>query len=422
MGYGAEVFGVKGGVLEAYRKVSGAAVLGDAAGRRLTVGFLWEKKGGRDPMHSVGIAPIYAWALEAWRRRGNLSTMKVAWRGVRERMATAKRLWAAVRGPAAATWASLHRLGWKFVSPFTVVSDVGKEYDLLEISPKRLKRRLHEGVDRWGWRKVLREFGYGEEEVGLLAARVRKEWAVDLLHKHGDLSPQEKGALRRVLEGSVWTEERCWEEGYLEYPLCKVCLAGVGNTQHRAYGCGELAVSGDMVLKEAWREEGRKASKRDPYWTRLIPMGTARARLPRAEEVHMEWIGEAQVITGEVFGDGSVKGRGELGRGGSAFGVLKSTVEEEILELEDHALGGGWTKLGGEDHSSTDAELGALVACLRVATPPVHYITDCMSIVRGVRDGVGHTTNPDRLHADWWRRIWELVGDLGSWQPHGQPR
>ena len=411
MGYGAEVFGVNGGVLEAYRKVTGAAVLGDAAGRSLTVGFLLEKKGGRDPMHSVGIAPIYAWALEAWRRRGNLSTMKVAWRGVRERMATAKRLWAAVRGPAAATWASLHRLGWKFVSPFTVVSDVGKEYDLLEISPKRLKRRLHEGVDRWGWRKVLREFGYGEEEAGLLAARVRKEWAVDLLHKHGDLSPQEKGALRRVLEGSVWTEERCWEEGYLEYPLCKVCLAGVGNTQHRAYGCGELAVSGDMVLKEAWREEGRKASKRDPYWTRLIPMGTARARLPRAEEVHMEWIGEAQVITGEVFGDGSVKGRGELGRGGSAFGVLKSTVEEEILELEDHALGGGWTKLGGEDHSSTDAELGALVACLRVATPPVHYITDCMSIVRGVRDGVGHTTNPDRLHADWWRRIWELVGD-----------
>ena len=73
--------------------------------------------------------------------------------------------------------------------------------------------------------------------------------------------------------------------------------------------------------------------------------------------------------------------------------------------------------LGGED-SSTDAELGALVGCLEVATPPVHYITDCMNIVRGVQEGRGHTTNPDRVHADWWRVIWERVSewDQGSFR------
>ena len=37
-----------------------------------------------------------------------------------------------------------------------------------------------------------------------------------------------------------------------------------------------------------------------------------------------------------------------------------------------------------------------------------------MVIVRGVREGRGHTTNPDRLHADWWQVIWELVED---WEP-----
>ena len=139
MGYGAEVYGVNGGVLEAYRESSGAAALGDSAGRSLTVGFLLAKKGGQDPMHTVGIAPIYAWAMETWRRRESLTVLKVAWRGVREKMRAAKRMWAVVRGPAAAAWASLQRLGWKFVSPFTVLSDIGREYNLLEISPKRFQ-------------------------------------------------------------------------------------------------------------------------------------------------------------------------------------------------------------------------------------------------------------------------------------------
>ena len=77
-------------------------------------------------------------------------------------------------------------------------------------------------------------------------------------------------------------------------------------------------------------------------------------------------------------------------------------------------MAGAWRRLGGEDHSSTDAELGGLVGALEVATPPVHYITDCMSIVRGVREGKCHTTNPDRIHADWWMAVWELVAD---WEP-----
>ena len=302
--YGAEVYGVNGGVLEAYRRATGAAVLGGAAGRSLTAGFLLAGKGGQDPMHTVGIAPIYAWAMEAWRRRNSLSVMRVAWRGVSEKIREAKKMWAVVRGPAAATWASLQRLGWKFTTPFSVKSDIGIDYDILKISPKRFKRRLHEGVDRWGWRKVLEQTGVAGEEVGEMAARVRTEWAREVLHKHGGSTAQEKGALRSVMDGSVWTEEKCWEEGYLDFPLCKRCLAGIGTTQHRAYGCGELAVGEEGGLKEEWREEGCCAEKKDPYWTRPIPVGPDRA----------PWTGGRGGGAGMVRGRGDHHGRGFRGR------------------------------------------------------------------------------------------------------------
>ena len=236
--------------------------------------------------------------------------------------------------------ASLQRLGGRSLSPFAIKSDVGVEYNILNISPKRLKRRLHEGVDRWGWRHVLEKVGGGEEKVVALAPRVRSEWARGILHKKGSLTAQERGALRTVMDGSVWTEEKCWEEGYMTFPLCKGCLAGVGNTKHRAFECGKLLSCEGKELKEAWREEGRRAGKNDPFWTRLIPLGPERVPWPNKDEVRINWIGEEGVVSGEVFGDGSVKGRAGLKRGGSAFGVLRSAVEEEIWDLGDEGWGG----------------------------------------------------------------------------------
>ena len=339
--------------------------------------------------------------------------MKVAWRGARDVMGRAKRLWAVVKGPAAAAWASLHRIGWRFASPFEVISDLGIEHDLLHISPKRFQRRLHEGVNRWAWRKVLKQMGLNEGEAMAIGGRAVGEWIRNMLHGKGELSVQERGALRSVVDGSAWTEERCWEEGYLEFPLCKWCLAGPGNTKHRAFDCGGLVKCKDNELERGWREEGRRADKNDPFWSRMIPVGPERVGWLRKEDVEIEWFKEEGIMTGEVFGDGSVQGPVGIKRGGSAFGVLESGVEEVIEGLGENAMVGAMVRLGGEDHSSADAELNALVHLLKVATPPVHYITDSMLIVNGVAAGEGTTTRPDKMHADWWREVWGSVVGWG---------
>ena len=191
-----------------------------------------------------------------------------------------------------------------------------------------------------------------------------------------------------------------------------MCAAAVGDVNHRLYGCGHLMECEGAELSNALRAKGARADADDPFWNRLFPIGPPIASM--VEDAKLEFIGEEGSVTGEVFGDGSVLGRGAMRRGGSAFGVLRSVSEQEIGEMGDLALRGAWVKLEGEDHSSTDAELNALESLLTVAVPPVHFITDCMAIVRGIASGGEATTRPSNFHADWWYRIW---GYLRWWEP-----
>ena len=89
--------------------------VGGCVGEEFIEKVLLDEEAGQDPMHTVRIAPVYAWAMEAWRRKESLSVVKVAWRRVR----------------------------WRFDSAFEVVSDAGEEDDNLTINPKAFLRRLH---------------------------------------------------------------------------------------------------------------------------------------------------------------------------------------------------------------------------------------------------------------------------------------
>ena len=75
-------------------------------------------------------------------------------------------------------------------------------------------------------------------------------------------------------------------------------------------------------MEEELREKGVAAEEKDPYWTRLVPVGPKELGYPK--ERRLEWIEEG-LMTGEVFGDGSVKGRLGLKRGGLRSGNSRKT-------------------------------------------------------------------------------------------------
>ena len=87
-------------------------------------------------------------------------------------------------------------------------------------------------------------------------------------------------------------------------------------------------------------------------------------------------------------------------RGGSAFGQLRAEDEGEIWRMGEKGLEGGWCTLAGEDHSSAEAELDGLLQVVLRALPPLHYITDSMMVVRGVRRGKDWTTRATEVQAD----------------------
>ena len=406
--FGAQVYGVNGSALERARKICGSVVLPGGGGRSLTRGFRIAKREHMDPICHEGIAPIHAWGMEAWLRKGDLTQMKVAWRYARDSLKGARRPWSRVRGPASAAWASLERIGWKFTSPFTMKSDRGIIYDVREVSPKRLLRRLKEAGTRWGWRRVFEGKGYGRDEAEAMAARVQPSWHRHVLYGKHDTPAEERGAVRAILDQSAWTEARCCEAGYLQFPICTWCQSTVGNMKHRLYGCPRLAVVEGKKLSEDLKDRGKAAKEDDPFWTELVPLS---CETPQGGESHFEWIGDQVVFTGKVYGDGSARGPDFLRRGGSAVGMLKTECEEELWSLGEQGLEGGWCTLGGEDHTSAEAELNALLQVVMRAIPPVHYVTDSMLLVRGVGRGRAWTTRVNQIQADWWSAIWKCVED-----------
>eukprot|EP00959_Pyramimonas_sp_CCMP1952_P287659 6015807-Pyramimonas_sp.AAC.1 len=62
----------------------------------------------------------------------------------------ARPTWTLARGPIAATWLTLLRLGWDMVSSTIVRSDLGAHYNLLQICPADLRHHLLLGIQMAG--------------------------------------------------------------------------------------------------------------------------------------------------------------------------------------------------------------------------------------------------------------------------------
>ena len=207
----------------------------------------------------------------------------------------------------------------------------------------------------------------------------------------------------------MWTEARCCEAGYLEFPTCQWCHQAIGNRQDHLYCCKRSDEIGGLSLAGNLKVQGRTADENSHRYVDLIPLGQNKPPIP--SERKFQWVGEQVIFTGEVFGDGSAKGLAGFKRAGSAFGMLVKEGEGAGGTSGGWGIEGGWSTVRGEDHSSGDAELAALEQVVVRSLPPVPYITDSMLIVRGVRRGVAWTTRVTEVYADVWWIIWDAVAE-----------
>ena len=126
------------------------------------------------------LAPLQAWAEEAWDFQGQRKVQTKAWwqqkRKLEETLARAggclKQIWKRATGPAGACWATLQELGGKMVGPFKVELQ-GCSWDLLDECPQDVIAAVEEIWQDQRLGKWAAEEGRGKLRPGrwLLPAR-----------------------------------------------------------------------------------------------------------------------------------------------------------------------------------------------------------------------------------------------------------
>jgi hypothetical protein len=164
--------------------------------------------GAADPAFEAHVGVLLFWACAIWESWVPIKLLHTLVEEAVVRLGSTNRVWAAVCGPAAAMVASAWRLGWKVISATECENDLGESIDLKINSPSWVADQVKHSVVRWRWRRVELVFpmlasgnkGNGpawRPVLSVLCVKESEHWG-----------PAQKGALRSVICGRQWTQER----------------------------------------------------------------------------------------------------------------------------------------------------------------------------------------------------------------------
>ena len=353
--------------------------------------------GRPDPGLALAMAPVRAWADEAWDMPSSLPHMAVAWRAAVPAVGLSLRPVQAADGPSAAMVASVLRIGWKTPASTVLVTRRGETLDLTIVCPCEVAKFFGRDFRAWAaaGSDVAGEVG-GIPDFQALNAVVRS--------KAG--APSAKASLRALGEGRWWTQSRLHAAGLVSDPFCRACGQAAGTIFHRCAACPRL----DATMEEHRDKAILRAALRSPD-DPLFRRGLPRAEEPAAAVPDVRrWSGgpgSGDYFSGEVFTDGSLIRAMpvEARRGGWA---VACTDGRGSLR---HALYG---TAPDPFPASLRSELWALERGLDLAVPPVCFRIDNQSVVDGVAKGRRWCTSSRRPHADRWRAIWRKLEDIGD--------
>ena len=442
--YGAASTGVAPTLLHAQR-VATAKAMGDRTSGGdldLTLAVADGARGGMaDPAFQAHLQPIVTWAHAVWSSwipRADLVDL-AAW-AVRT-LASARRPWAAVCGPATATAASLARLGWRFRDGLTLVTHSGEEVLLTQDSPARVAAIVREAVIQWRWRRV--EIRHPQLRpprdamslgpcwrplARLLDPSVRiPGWTADL-----------RGALRSAVTNRQWSQSRKHSAGLVAEPYCCLCSRGTaasdysaGGTSSRAPAVGSLIHRSvqcpcHQILRQtsAPREVSdcsadlSKVGDRWLWFTRALQPTRAYEVPAPSPEATFQWVvrpPDGTISTAwTVYTDGSLLDGPTplLGRCGWAFVALDAAG---VVRASAHGVPPGWiTTIFG-------AETWAILQAVAHASGPSALRVDCKAAVDVLFSGRACAVSVKRVTARAWAAIFDAIATvpLGSlsWVP-----
>ncbi len=249
-----------------------------------------------------------------------------------------RRAWKEVKGPVGAMLLSLHRIGWKMPTPFTLVDDWDEEIPLTKVTPALLTVMLRDAtfraVERYAGAKLAaHDDAYAGRRV--CVDHIRRQLATDR-----KLSPQARAVFLSALCGAIMTFNRAASAGYLVHDICPLCGQRGDTLRHRVWECThEQVAEARRLAAPAWlREEVARRPATQSLWINALlphPGDTwprpAHEANPRAEyagvgdpPMNAEGI---PILRGQLYVDGSCSQHviGELRRAATAI-VAKDPI------------------------------------------------------------------------------------------------
>ena len=330
--YGCETAELSDSALQSARSAVARAAAPQAGGKNAdaTLYALDRGSGTLDPAVDAHVQPLTHWATAWWEGWFSPESLTLAYRTAKRRLGARKSsIWAKVTGPAAATIASLGRLGWDWVSAWT--DNMEAAWDFKLDSPAAVANAAKHSVRRWRLNRLVRSMPGLEPkycDVGspycpegtllvdfaappgqVLCGRASDKKGVDWL-------PCWRGHLASAISGGQWPQARkaavpSWG---ISDKRCQVCYEEVGTLEHRfrcaatrpAGGWPEPPPSASIALSGIGADRKRLLQTRA-----MLVLRVPRPPLHRAE--WFTWVLEPPEYMGENctwYLDGSMLDRG----------------------------------------------------------------------------------------------------------------
>jgi ribonuclease HI len=316
---------------------------------------------------------------------------------------------------------ALELVGWEMLNPTQLVDHNGQVLNLLDGSPAKLRRLLHEAIDEqnqeaYMYKVVCKGLGTDDEFKGYRKYGVSFR-AIQKALKSKELSPGEKRAVGKAFSGGTLTAAKFSRLGFEVEDKCPLCGLEADSVRHRAWECScrphlnpTDASEPDDVKKEVPEAEQRRRAEVRREAKKAGPESWLYERGLGTKVVHpMANMGSRSITYtngwemfrpegGPIYTDGScIDPSGSMPRAG--YAAVQINDQGDIIRGLWSSVPSPWPQ------EANTAEHIALFHAFEHAQPGCRILSDCMTVVKGWINGIAWASGPKRPHGGIWREL-----------------
>ena len=371
------------------------------AGRCATTAIALVHGPHNDPAVQVRLQSVKDW-LAMWVKlpEEDKALIRATWAQAYRKLQTTPR-WGKVRGPRAATIATLLDIKWKPVAPDFWHAPNDTVWHFTEAIGSFFLNELQASIEKELWLKAATHmWGQGlQEGVDFTVAKK----VLVLLAETEKVS--ERGMILTSLCAGCWPRTRLFDAGKVEEPTCPRCKTAPETLLHRYWQCPANVDIQSPAFTDSERYRVLYDDSTQCFWLRgLVPKAwTAIAPDPVWKQRQQGVFVDCKPYGGDLFTDGSGGANTEDPRTRRCGWAVVAACQGP--DGGARCIGALWGTLGEGIQTVPRAELYAVYMAIKHSTGTTTIYSDCKYVVDGFHKGKGLTIHGS--HGDLWSLLWE---------------